>query len=200
MADSSKQQDDGENDQVEVEAMSSMSPSVARMHQVLDPMPKLRAKVVHGFGRGSKVLGFPTANMEVLWDKASSPDDLAAHERDVFDFANSCKAGIYSAWAQVVDGKDRGVYKVAMSIGWNPTFTDVKRKTLEPWILHDYESDFYDSELRLIVCSYVRPELKFDKFDDLIKAIRDDGTFCSEELDKPPCSAVREDPFFVPVE
>jgi len=141
MADSSKQQDDGENDQVEVEAMSSMSPSVARMHQVLDPMPKLRAKVVHGFGRGSKVLGFPTANMEVLWDKASSPDDLAAHERDVFDFANSCKAGIYSAWAQVVDGKDRGVYKVAMSIAgtqpsqmssaklWNHGFCTIMSQT-----------------------------------------------------------------------
>ena len=33
------------------------------------------------------------------------------------------------------------VHKVAMSMGWNPTFTDVKAKTVEPWILHTFDEE-----------------------------------------------------------
>ncbi|CAK0883953.1 unnamed protein product, partial [Prorocentrum cordatum] len=142
---------------------------VERSQQDFDVPKKLRAKVVHGFGRGSKTLGFPTANMEVKWDKGETPEDLKPEEREILEFARTCKAGIYYAWAQVADGPDRGVYKTAMSVGWNPTFTDVKVKTIEPWILHDYGADFYDCELRLVVCGYVRDELKFEKFDELIQ-------------------------------
>jgi riboflavin kinase len=169
---------------------------VERSRNLLEKMPALRAKVVHGFGRGSKTLGFPTANMEVRWEKEDSPGALEAQEQDILSFAQSCTAGIYYAWAQVANGPDRGVHKAAMSIGWNPTFTDVKRKTIEPWILHDYDEDFYDCELRLIVCGFVRPELKFDSFDDLITAIREDGDFCRQALDEPECVAKATDKFF----
>merc|ERR1712150_218940 len=104
--------------------------------------------------------------------------------------------GIYYAWAQVVDGPDRGVYKAAMSVGWNPTFTDVSAKTIEPWILHDFDEDFYDCELRIVVCGYVRPELKFDRFEDLIDAIKGDGAFCREVLDAPEYATLASDGFF----
>jgi len=169
---------------------------VERSQQDFDVPKKLRAKVVHGFGRGSKTLGFPTANMEVKWDKGETPEDLKPEEREILEFARTCKAGIYYAWAQVADGPDRGVYKTAMSVGWNPTFTDVKVKTIEPWILHDYGADFYDCELRLVVCGYVRDELKFEKFDELIKAIREDGEFCSGALETPASAALARDAFF----
>uniref|UniRef100_A0A7S4PUV5 riboflavin kinase n=1 Tax=Alexandrium monilatum TaxID=311494 RepID=A0A7S4PUV5_9DINO len=175
---------------------TASSSAVDRAREALEPMPRLRAKVVHGFGRGSKVLGFPTANMEVRWDKEQEPETLEPHEREILEFAQSCRAGIYYAWAQVSNGPDRGVYKAAMSVGWNPTFTDVKRKTIEPWILHDYTEDFYECELRLIICGFVRPELKFDKFEDLIVAIREDGDFCGEALAAAPCADVASDGFF----
>lgn len=32
----------------------------------------------------------------------------------------------------------RQVYKMCMSIGWNPFYQN-KEKTAEPWILHDFE-------------------------------------------------------------
>mmetsp|Transcript_119908 Transcript_119908/g.334530 ORF Transcript_119908/g.334530 Transcript_119908/m.334530 type:complete len:210 (-) Transcript_119908:55-684(-) len=172
------------------------APSIGRKRDTLKPMPKLRAKVVHGFGRGSKVLGFPTANMEVRWDKEQEPEALQPQEREILDFAKSCRPGIYYAWAQVATGPDRGVYKAAMSVGWNPTFSDVKAKTIEPWILHDYTEDFYDCELRLIICGFARPEIKFDKFEDLIMAIKEDGVFCGEALDVPPCADAACDRFF----
>lgn len=160
---------------------------------------RLRAKVVHGFGRGSKTLGFPTANMEIRWDQENNLENLDQDERAVLDFARGCQPGIYYAWAQVVDGADQGVYKVAMSVGWNPTFSDVKARTIEPWILHDYAADFYGCELRVVVCGYVRPEIKFDVFDELIAAIRADGEFCAEALDSEECAALARDAFFDPV-
>merc|ERR1712146_109615 len=109
-------------------------------------------------------------------------DSLEPHEQEVLRFAQSIQPGIYYAWAQVVDGPDRGVYKAAMSVGWNPQFVDVKAKTVEPWILHDFAEDFYDCELRIVVCGFVRKELKFECFEDLIAAIRADGDFCSAAL------------------
>merc|ERR1712129_664712 len=157
------------------------------------------AKIVHGFGRGSKTLGFPTANMEVRWDQEKDTEALQQHEKEILDFAKNCETGIYYAWAQVANGPDRQVYKTAMSIGWNPTFNDVKTKVIEPWILHDFKEDFYDCELRLVVCGFVRPEITFDNFDELIKAIREDGDFCSEALDAEPAANLKSDSFFVDV-
>ena len=34
---------------------------------------RLRAKVVHGFGRGSKQLGFPTANLQIRCSESERP-------------------------------------------------------------------------------------------------------------------------------
>eukprot|EP00933_Yihiella_yeosuensis_P022982 TRINITY_DN17969_c3_g1_i1.p1 TRINITY_DN17969_c3_g1~~TRINITY_DN17969_c3_g1_i1.p1 ORF type:complete len:190 (+),score=46.59 TRINITY_DN17969_c3_g1_i1:113-682(+) len=178
------------------EETKAESPIVSRGRRLLDPMPRLKAPVVHGFGRGSKLLGFPTANMQVKWEKESDADSLESEEKAMLEFARDCEAGIYFAWAQVANGSDRGIYKTAMSVGWNPTFTDVKAKTIEPWILHDYPEDFYNCELRLIICGFVRPELKFDKFEDLIVAIREDGDFCKEVLDDTSLAEIVNDPFF----
>merc|ERR1719446_1855369 len=133
-------------------------PVVDRTRKALEPVLRLKSKVIHGFGRGSKLLGFPTANMEVKWDMENDVEKLTPEEREILSFARSCEAGIYYAWAQVANGPDKGVYKTAMSVGWNPTFTDVKAKTIEPWILHDYDADFYGCELRIIICGFVREE------------------------------------------
>jgi FAD synthase len=66
----------------------------------------LRGKVVHGFGRGSKQLGFPTANLESIDAKA---------------FVATYPTGIYAGWAKVIGGSDSNVYPAAISVGWNPT-------------------------------------------------------------------------------
>lgn len=133
------------------------------------------------------MLGFPTANLKIRWDAEDEGAGkgraaLADEERAVLDFASDAETGIYAAFACVEDGEDRGVYKVAMSVGWNPTFTDLKRKTIEAWILHDYAADFYGRTLRLLVLARVRPELKFGSLDELTDAIREDGAFCSAAL------------------
>jgi len=89
--------------------------------------------------------------------------------------------------------------QVAMSVGWNPTFTDVKAKTIEPWILHDYPQDFYGCNLRLLVAAYIRPEVKFESFDELIAEIKADGEYCSELLEQEEFLSLRDDAFFKPL-
>ncbi len=168
--------------------------SLTRSLAVLESPAKLAGTVVHGFGRGSAQLGFPTANLCINW--AEKADALTAEERDVRTFVDSNRTGIYAAWAQVATGEDRGVYKVAMSVGWNPHFGDLERKTIEAWLLHDFGADFYDRRLKLVVVGFVRPELKFDSLDELIKEIQADGDFCRGALDDPSHARWPGDPFF----
>ena len=68
--------------------------------------PILRGTVVKGFGRGSKTLGFPTANLE---------------SEQISSFVNKSPTGIYAGWARVLNGPDSGTYPAAISVGWNPT-------------------------------------------------------------------------------
>ena len=67
-----------------------------------------------------------------------------------------------------------GVYRMVMSIGWNPFF-DNSKKTIEPWLLHEFERDFYEQELRITVLGYVRPEANFTTIEDLIQRIHRDA-------------------------
>ncbi|CAJ1338401.1 unnamed protein product [Effrenium voratum] len=132
------------------------------------------------------------------WDAAAEPEKLKSGEREVLEFAKGCEAGIYYGWAQVADGSDRGVYKTAMSVGWNPTFPDVKATEsvalTSPLLANAQAEDFYDCELRLMICGFVRPEAKFADFKDLIVAIGEDGDFCRETLEEPSLLSLKTDP------
>lgn len=122
--------------------------------------------VIKGFGRGSKVLGIPTANL--LAEKFS--DVLSEHT-----------SGVYFGWAGL---PKRGIYKMVMSIGWNPYF-DNTEKTIEPWLLHKFDDDFYGEELRLVVVGYIRPEANFPSLESLIERIHEDGRIAEKALDLP---------------
>ena len=93
-----------------------MAQQVARTLRRLGTPEALTGAVVHGFGRGSAQLGFPTANLEIDWtDGAKAPT-----AQRIRNFVDTHDTGIYAAWAQVADGPDSGVYKAAVSVGWNP--------------------------------------------------------------------------------
>lgn len=107
--------------------------------------------VVHGFGRGSKMLGFPTANIEV--------------SNDTFLLKN----GVYIV-EMLVEGK--WIPGMA-SIGINPTFDDVHKVTIEVNLL-DFDKDIYHLPVRVKWLKYLRPELKFDGIDALIAQLKKD--------------------------
>ncbi|KAF7803546.1 bifunctional riboflavin kinase/FMN phosphatase [Senna tora] len=132
--------------------------------------------VIKGFGRGSKVLGIPTANLST----EGYSDLLIEHP-----------SGVYFGWAGL---SARGVYKMVMSIGWNPYFNN-KEKTIEPWLLHDFNEDFYGEELRLVIVGYIRPEANFPSLESLVAKIQEDRKIAEKALDLPLYSSYKNDPY-----
>lgn len=132
--------------------------------------------VIKGFGRGSKVLGIPTANLPAENFSA----ELLEHT-----------SGVYFGWAGL---PTRGIYKMVMSIGWNPYF-DNTEKTIEPWLLHEFGEDFYGEELRLVVVGYIRPEANFPSLDSLIARIHEDGRIAEKALDLPLYAGYKDAPY-----
>jgi riboflavin kinase/FMN adenylyltransferase len=111
----------------------------------------LWSEVVHGLGRGRE-LGFPTANLSV------PPFKLLP--------AN----GVYAVAVLV-----RGKWKAgALSIGKNPTFTDIPDIRAEVFIL-DYEGDLYDESLPVFFLARLRPQVPFKDVDQLVMQIDADS-------------------------
>ncbi|XP_069817923.1 riboflavin kinase [Dendropsophus ebraccatus] len=130
-------------------------------------------EVVRGFGRGSKELGIPTANFpEHVVD--SLPADLTT--------------GIYYGWGCVANGD---VYKMVMSIGWNPFYKNTK-KSVETHIIHQFKEDFYGEQLSIVIVGYIRPEKSFDSLDSLIAAIHSDIEEAKKQLDLPERRKLKE--------
>ncbi|KAL7529757.1 hypothetical protein ACHAWF_003102 [Thalassiosira exigua] len=152
---------------------------------------RIISKVVRGYGRGSKDLGIPTANI--------------SRERDVLscscgDF-DELPTGIYWGFARIGEvatpngdsgngGGDSVLGKVhvaAISIGYNPTYNNTE-KTVEPHLIADRGhpqrhasstgetqfQDFYDKTIALSVVGYLRPELPFEGLEKLTSAIKKD--------------------------
>nr|AAH79807.1 MGC86418 protein [Xenopus laevis] len=132
-----------------------------------------RGEVVKGFGRGSKELGIPTANFaEKIVDRL--PADIST--------------GIYYGWGQVGNGE---VYKMVMSIGWNPFYKNTK-KSMETHIIHEFDKDFYGEILSIVIAGYIRPEKSFDSLDALISAIHSDIEEAKKQLELPEFQALRD--------
>lgn len=109
----------------------------------------LRGPVVTGEQRG-RTLGFPTANIGVTSDRA-----LPAF-------------GVYATWAFV--GETR--YQSATSIGVRPQF-DGEHPSVETFIF-DFDEDLYDQTLRIELVERLRPELKFESVEVLVRQMQAD--------------------------
>uniref|UniRef100_A0AAQ5XFK5 Riboflavin kinase n=1 Tax=Amphiprion ocellaris TaxID=80972 RepID=A0AAQ5XFK5_AMPOC len=147
-----------------------------------------RGEVIRGFGRGSKELGIPTANFS-----DSVVDHLPA------DVAT----GIYYGWACVGNGN---VYKMVMSIGWNPYYKNTK-KSMANWqkvagtnsethVIHTFKEDFYGDILSVVMVGYIRPERTYDSLEALIAAINSDIEEAKLKLELPEHLKLKEDNFF----
>ncbi|KAG1454713.1 hypothetical protein G6F46_009955 [Rhizopus delemar] len=136
--------------------------------------------VVKGFGRGSKELGIPTANMS---DEALET------------MFSECDTGVYYGWAQIGEvGSD--VYPMVMSLGWNPYYKNEKRSA-EVHIIHEFEQDFYNEAIRIIVGGYVRPEQNYPSLDALIKDIKTDIEVAKHSLKREAYNNLRNNILFI---
>lgn len=137
----------------------------------------VEGKVVTGFQRGSKALGFPTANF----------DDNAVATMPV-----SMDNGVYFGWVNINNGP---VYKMLVSIGWNPYFKNEK-KSMEVHILNKFKEDFYGSQIKAVIIGYLRPMLDFNSIDELRKAIADDLEKVVDLLEEPESAVFKDDKYF----
>ncbi|KAN0064130.1 riboflavin kinase [Thecaphora frezii] len=90
--------------------------------------------------------------------------------------------------------EDSQVFPMVMSVGWNPFYKNTY-KTAEVHILHDFASDFYGLEIRVVVLGYVRPEYNYDSMDALIADIEMDKKVTINSLNRPLYQDYAQDPF-----
>ncbi|KAG6843310.1 hypothetical protein H0H87_005963 [Tephrocybe sp. NHM501043] len=145
----------------------------------------LHGPVQRGFGRGSKDLGCPTANL---------PDDA------ILPMTSVAQNGVYYGYAQIspnnaLTPEDTTVLPMVMSLGWNPYYKN-ERLTAEIHIMHDFQADFYGLEMRAVVLGYIRPELDYISREALIDDINTDKRVALNSLSRPAYQAFAHHPHF----
>ena len=122
----------------------------------------LSGTVAHGNERG-RLLGFPTANIELAHTKIAVPP-----------------VGVYAVRAILSNG---AVYNAMANIGNNPTFGDVLLPRLEVHIF-DFAGDIYGEQLTIEFIARLRDQVKFVGIDALKAQLAADKAACKAILDK----------------
>ena len=126
---------------------------------------RLEAPVVHGFGRGSKEMGVPTANLD---------PELCGGET----FLSTLPLGVYFGWAKLK--RDVEWRECVLNVGKRPTFVDGDGTTIEVHVMGksdlkpQYEDDFYGEVMTVDVCGFIRPEIRFESLHELVGRIKTD--------------------------
>ncbi|KAJ0109887.1 riboflavin kinase [Diaporthe amygdali] len=156
------------------------------------PFPlQMEGKVIKGFGRGSKELGIPTANLPV--------------DATVTPWISDAKSGVYFGWASLELGPDHpnhkksssssssssstgegrfSIFPMVMSIGYNPFYNNTVRSA-EVHVLDKFAADFYGVDMRLLILGYIRDEKNYEGLDALIEDINTDCEVARRSLERP---------------
>lgn len=134
--------------------------------------------VEHGFKRGGKLLGCPTANLSI---------------KETESIIKQLECGVYYGFC-TIDNKN--IYKTVTNIGWNPTFGDNEHKITECHLLHQFDEDFYGEKLKLIIVGFIRKEKKFSGFEELKNQIKNDTNYTDQILDDLIYQKYYKDTFF----
>ncbi len=126
-----------------------MQGQMAAAKKLLSRYYQIRGQVAHGRNRGGRLLGFPTANINLQ-------DELCP------------KQGIYAVTVEL-DGR---TWQGVANIGYSPTFDD-HIFTVEVHIL-DFDQNIYGKIIRVNFIERLRDEIKFDGVTSLSDQIRHD--------------------------
>ena len=122
---------------------------VAEARKLLGRHYQIRGAVMRGRDRGGRLLGFPTANIN-LYDELSP------------------KTGVYAVTVECKGSKYKGV----ANIGYSPTFDD-RIFTVEAHLL-DFNDDIYGQKIRVNFIKRLRDEKKFLNISELSDQINKD--------------------------
>ncbi|KAF2760248.1 riboflavin kinase [Pseudovirgaria hyperparasitica] len=151
------------------------------------PFPiKLSGPVIKGFGRGSRELGIPTANIPIAGLSVGGHSTLAS--------------GVYFGWVGLDTSRSHAssrsgpedTYPAVLSIGYNPFYKNTVR-SVEVHIMHAFTTDFYHAWLNLSILGFIRPEYDYDGVDRLIEDIRTDIEVAGRSLARDGWRRWRED-------
>lgn len=126
-----------------------MNGELSASQKMLGRHYQVRGTVVRGRNRGGKLLGFPTANINL--QDALRP-----------------KNGVYAVTVECLDRLFKGV----VNIGYSPTFED-HQFTVEVHLL-DFDGDLYGKKIRVNFVQRIRDEKKFSGIEALANQIRKD--------------------------
>lgn len=135
-----------------------MSGDMERTRKHLGRYYQIRGRVARGRNRGGRLLGFPTANINLQ-------DELCP------------QTGVYAVTVEVGEKQFNGV----ANIGYSPTFDD-HIFTVEVHLL-DFEDDLYDTVIRVNFIQRLRAEKKFSGLEELSDQINQDILQAREILD-----------------
>ena len=135
------------------------SGEVDQAPELLGRYYRITGKVVRGQNRGGRLLGFPTANLNLV-------DELIP------------KVGVY---AVRVTHRDR-TYSGVANIGYNPTFGNMAL-SVEVHCF-DFKEDIYDETIKVDFVARVRDEKKFSSPKDLAAQINRDCLLARDILKK----------------
>jgi riboflavin kinase/FMN adenylyltransferase len=124
---------------------------VGHAARLLGRPPWLDGVIVRGDGRGRE-LGFATANLEAAPHTAFPA------------------TGIYAGRAHLQDESR----PAAISVGYNPTFTDDRRSVRVEAHLLDFDRDIYGQRMQLEVMRRLRSEERFGSIDELVAQMHRD--------------------------
>jgi len=130
---------------------------MAQAEKMLGRPYQIRGKVVAGRDRGGKLLGIPTANINLH-------DELCP------------KTGIYAVTVEYGSKQYKGV----ANIGYSPTFDD-HEFTIEVHIF-DFDGNMYGEKIRVNFVQRIRDEIKFSNISELIDQIKKDIATARELL------------------
>lgn len=146
------------------------------------PYPlRLSGPVISGFGRGSRELGIPTANLPI--SLSSSPSWLT-----------TLPSGVYFGWASLLLPPSHpqyspkppshfSIFPMVMSIGYNPFYKNTVRSA-EVHVLQNFGEDFYGVEMRLLILGFIREEKDYEGVEALVKDIEVDCEAARRSLDR----------------
>ena len=142
-----------------------------------DKQVLIEGKIVNGVKRGSKLLGIPTANIEMN----NTNSDLVQQFINGVYFGNiTFKTN--TKLNPLIESKR--TYKGVLSIGYNPFFNN-NVKTIEVFLI-DYDGDdFYGEEVSLLMDGYSRSEENFANLSELVTTISYDIILFNKILDTP---------------
>lgn len=132
---------------------------VAQAADVLGRPHRVRGTVVHGDARGRE-LGFPTANLARIAGMVPADGVYAGR---------LLRPALAAREPQHPDVR----LPAAISIGTNPTFDGVERR-VEAYVLDRTDLDLYDEEVVLELVEHLRPTLRFDGIEPLVRQMHDD--------------------------